>query len=280
MSKNRLKIFFFCIFFIGIVQISGARNMQEIGFDIGKNIRETARISTAAGFTVQNVDGLIMYDAEGLSSDILARYKRPGYEISISPIFSFSMYADERTKDGLAVQTAALQASTRAIKSHEVAQEFVKTLVMQFRKGRWTRYLDNLCPAVTGRSSILNEDGEVAQMGACALDPEYNLSLEEWKKLMMSTQNYKWIGDGVLAKLTVGYNDFGRGLNYSIDLDFEDFELKKRRDEIEKTRRMVEGDQKGWKSTEKYLKQIAATKARIAVLENNAVKRGDKLIPR
>lgn len=45
---------------------------------------------------------------------------------------------------------------------------------------------------------------------------------------MQSTQNYEWIGDGVLAKLTVGFNDFVRGLEYPVDFDFDDFLLKLR----------------------------------------------------
>ncbi|MGJ9419480.1 hypothetical protein ACHAC9_17225 [Massilia sp. CMS3.1] len=130
--------------------------------------------------------------------------------------------------NNIAIQSASLRASTRTIKSHFAAKEFVEELKLQFKKGRWQRYIDELCSALTGRSTFLNEIGKIEQLEACALDPDYKLSDKEWKFLMQSTQNYEWIGDGVLAKLTVGFNDFVRGLEYPVDFDFDDFLLKLR----------------------------------------------------
>jgi hypothetical protein len=219
-----------------------------------------------------------MYDANGLSPDVPVRYNRPGYEILFALTFSLTLYADKKINNNLSVHTAALQASTRTIKSHAAAQDFVKNIILQFQKGKWQRYMDALCPAVPGRSSILNEHGQVAQIGACALDPDYQLSEEEWVQLMPSTQSYKWIGDGVLAKLTITYNDFGRGIEYSIDLDFDDLDLKIKRDEESSLQELADGDTKGWKSTEKHLEYVAEMKARIKILEENAVMRGDRVI--
>lgn len=254
--------------------------MREVQFDIGKNIVAAAKMSGVAGYSIQNVDGLLMYDANGLSSDVPIRYARPGYEILFAPAFSLTMYADNKNNNNLSVHTVALQASTRAIKSHMAAQDFVKKIILQFQNGKWRRYVDDLCPAVTGRSSILNEDGKVEQIGACALDPDYQLSNEEWMHLMPSTQNYKWLGDGVLAKLTISYDDFGRGIEYSIDLDFDDLDLKTKRDDVNKLQELAEGDAKGWRSTEKHLGYIAEMKARIKILEKNSLARGDQVILR
>lgn len=61
--------------------------MPEIQFDIGKDIAETARASGVKRYSVQDVDGLLMYDANGLNKDGSARYVRPGHEISFSPVF-------------------------------------------------------------------------------------------------------------------------------------------------------------------------------------------------
>ena len=254
--------------------------MREVQIDIGKNIAATAKASGAASFSVQNIDGLMMYDANGLSLDVPVRYTRPGYEIVLAPTFSLTMYADKRINNNLSVHTAALQVSTRAIKTHLAAQEFVSKVILQFKKGKWQRYINGLCPAVTGRSSILDEKGQVAQIGACALDPDYQLSDQEWTQLMPSVQNYEWIGDGVLAKLTVSYNDFGRGLDYSIDLDFDDLDLKIKRDQDNLSQELTQGDAKGWKSTEKHLEYIAEMKSRVSILEKNALARGDMIIPR
>ena len=263
-----------------VLQMTRGSEMRAIEFGIGRDIKETANLSGVVSYSVQNIDGLLIYDANGLSSDAIARYQSVGYEISFSPLFSLTLYADKKSGGGPLVQTAALQASTRAITSHAAARAFVEGVIKQFQNGRWERYVENLCPAVTGRSSILDEAGRVAQTDACPLDLGYKLTDDEWKQLMQSTQSYQWIGDGVLAKFSVSYNDFGRGIDYSIDLDFDAFEQKKQRDEAENRRRLAEGDAKGWRSTEKHLRYIATAKERLVILEENAVKRGDKVVVR
>lgn len=263
----------------GLVRTLGVNKVNEVNFDIGKNIIEATKTSGAPSFSTQNIDGLLMYDAN-LSPQVPVRYDRPGYEIIVSPIFSLTLYADKKSNNNLSIQTASLQTSTRTIKSHAAAQEFVEQFKIQFRKGKWRRYIDDLCPAVTGRSTFINESGQFEQIEACALDPEYKLSDEEWKFLMQSQQNYKWVGDGVLAKLTVGYHDFGRGLEYAIDLDFDDLQLKIKRDEKNLLEELSEGDAKGWRSTEQHVNNINEIKARLKILEKNAVERGDRLISR
>jgi hypothetical protein len=279
MKRSVISLVFTGICIIGIIQTLGVGQMKEVQFDIGKNIVETAKASGALGYSTQNIDGLLMYDAS-LAPDVPVRYTRPGYEIIISPAFSLTLYADKKNNNNLGVQTASLQAATRTMKSHAAAREFVEKIKLQFKKGKWQRYLDDFCPAVTGRSTFLNESGEVRQIEACALDPDYKLSDEDWIVLMESTQNYEWIGDGVIARLTIRFNDFGRGLEYSIDLDFDDLLLKTKRDEKNLLEHLSKGDANGSRSTENHLKNMAEIKARIGILEKNAVGRGDAVISR
>jgi hypothetical protein len=257
-----------------------ANIMPEIKFDIGNNIHETAKRSGAPRFATRNVAGLISYDLIDLPPDIPARYVRPGFEITASPLFAFTLYADDEHKNGLAVQSAQLQFSSAAAKSHESAQAFVEDIIVQFERGKWKRYINELCPAVTGRSTFLNEDGEPARINGCPLDPKHRLSKEDWIRLMRLTQNYKWIGDGVLATLTVRFSDDVRGITYAMDLDFDDLAIKNRVAQANLDRKLAEGDKNGRNSTEKEKNNIAALKERIKTLEDNAKKRGDTVIPR
>ncbi|MFC4931955.1 hypothetical protein [Massilia sp. GCM10023247] len=268
------------VFAIAWVFTLKERDMQEITFDIGKNIQKTAQSSVSHQYSAQEVDGLLLYDIDGIPPDVLVRYARADFDIVVSPIFSLTLYADRRNNNDLAVQTAALQASTRKITSHAAAQEFVASIIDQFQKGKWRRHIDDMCPAVTGRSSILDENGRVAQIGACPLDPEYRLSNTEWEHLMSSVQNYQWIGGDVMAKLTIGYSDFGRGLKYSIDLEFDDYQLKRRRDNASLLQRLEEGDAMGWNSSKEEQENVIARKKEILTLERNAIQRGDKVLSR
>jgi hypothetical protein len=141
-------------------------------------------------------------------------------------------------------------------------------------------HVHELCPAVTGRSSFLNETGEVEQIEACPLDPQHRLSTEDWIRLMRMTQDYEWIGDGVLATLTVGYSEDTRGITYSVELEFNHFELKNRRDKANRASKLAAGDANGRNSAEKAMKRMQALKTRIKILEENARVRGDTVINR
>lgn len=258
----------------------GAKNMPQVKFDIGRNILETARQSGAPRYTTGNVAGVVSYELVNLPPDIPAFYQRQGYEITASPLFALTLYANEESNDGLAVQTAALQFSKDAAKSHEAAQTFVADLIAQFRKGKWKRHIDELCPAVTGRSAFLNTAGKPERTGFCPLDPQYTLTSEDWIVLMGKTQNYQWTGDGVLATLTIGYSDDIRGITYSIDLEFEDLETVNLREKRNLLRELAEGDAQGWNSTAIHSEEILERKALLKVLEENAQRRGDRIIPR
>lgn len=259
----------------------GAKDMFEVKFVVGENIVETAKKSGAPRWATRNIDGLISYDLVGMPVDVPLVYQRPGFEVNAIPIYSFMMYADAKINNNLAVKKASLLFNTDALSSHASAKTFVENLISQFQRGKWTRYLDDLCPAVTGRSSFLDQAGKLDRELTCALDPGYRLSSDEWI-LLLSTggQRYEWLGDGVYAKLNVGYSDDVRGITYSIRLAFEDFAARKRQDEENRLNDLAEGDASGWKSTENETKAIAARKLEIKVLEANALKRGDGVIPR
>lgn len=254
--------------------------MPEIKFNIGENIYETAKTSGAPKYSTGNVAGLISYEIDSLPPDIPARYQRQGYEITALPLFAFTMYADEESNDGLAVQTATLQFSKNAATSHLSAQTFVSDLISQFQKGKWTRHIRELCPSVSGRSAFLNEHGEPARIGTCPLDPAYRLSNEDWLRMMKLTQYYQWAGDGVLATLTIRYSDDVRGITYSIDLEFEDIAVKTRRENANRARDLAEGDAQGRNSTAKDRDAKLARRSLIKILEENARKRGDPVLPR
>lgn len=252
----------------------------QIRFDVGQNIFETAKKSGAPRYSTGNVAGLVTYELVDLPPDITAHYQRPGYEIRALPLFAFTLYADEAHNNGLAVQTATLQFSTDSTRTHKSAQLFVEALISQFSNGKWRRHISSYCPAVTGRSAFLNEAGEPEQIENCPLDPHHSLTAEDWARLMRTTQNYAWLGDGVLAILAIRYSDDIRGITYSIDLDFHDWPLKQRRDAANLARDLAEGDAQGWKSTETENKNMLAISARVRILEENAIKRGDSVLPR
>lgn len=263
-----------------VAQIFRGDDMPEIRIDIGGNIHETAKRSGAPRFTTRNIAGLVSYSLREVPLDIPALYDREGYEISAQPLYAITLYADEENANGLAVQTVALQFSHHAASSHVSAQAFVRALIAQFQKGKWKRYISEFCPAVTGRSAYLNESGEPAGVGNCPLDPEHNLSTEDWSRLMEMTANYQWIGDGVLATMSVRYSDDARGITYSIDIQFDDLALKRRREQTNLARKLLEGDAHGWNSTAKDREAKLARKTRVKILEENAQRRGDTIVPR
>jgi hypothetical protein len=266
---------------IFLIHSPGANVMFKVKFNIGENIIEAAKESGAPRWSTRNIQGIISYDLVGMPIDIPLVYQRPGYDVTAMPIYSFTMYADKESNNNLAVETANLLFDTDALKTHTSAKIFVENLIAQFQRGKWKRYVDNLCPAVTGRSSILNKAGEPDLELTCPLDPGYRLTSDEWKLMMsMGGQRYQWLGDGVLARLDVDYSDDIRGITYSIRLAFENFAVRKRRDEANRLRDLAEGDANGWKSTENEARGIAERKLEIKVLEDNARKRGDAVLPR
>ena len=254
--------------------------MPEIKFDMGHNIHETAKKSGAPKYSTRDIQGFVSYAIVNLAPEVSVKYIRQGYEFTAAPLFALTLYTDRDLDRNMGVQAASLQYNTRAISSHESAKIFVENLIAQFQKRQWRRYIQTSCPAVTGRSVFLNEAGTREQLGYCPLDPAYRLTSEEWIAMMFETQNYKWLGDGILASLTVSYSNGSAGPDYSIQLELDDFAIKTRRDATQQKEDLAEGDAAGWKSTENYEKDMLELKLRIKAWEEAARKRGDLVIPR
>ena len=257
--------------------------MQEIKFDLGKNIVDTAQASGVPSFSSDDVNGSISYSVNAIPSQIPARFTRAGFEVTWRPIFAMTMYTNRRRDPTLAVYKVDLQLAN-TIRSHEAAQAFVEQTIAQFAKGKWQRYVDPVWKTLlTGRSSILNEAGQIDQM-LMAIDPAYKIPSADWPKVAKPGAYWRWVGDGVLAELSV--NQLGGDgsaadpspLDYRLNLEFELLDVKLKRDAENQARDLKAGDAKGWNSTAKL---VAAKKERAALLkrlEANAIKRGDSVV--
>lgn len=254
--------------------------MTEIKFDIGRNIIETARDSGISGFTARDVAGLVSYKVNDLPLELTATFGRPGLEISLTSLFAFTMYADRDNKNDLAVENVTLQFAHSPFKSHAEGQAFAEQVISKMNAKKWARHINHHCPAVTGRSSVLGVDGELNITSRCGLDPHYKLATAEWIQLMDAGKEYQWKADGVLATLRISYTNDSRGITYSFFMEFDDFAIKTRRDNELQLQELAEGDKQGWKSTEAYKKTVEEIKEQLQILEANAVKRGDRTLPR
>ena len=253
--------------------------MQEIRFDLGKNIVDTARASGVPRFQTSNVNGSIDYSVNQISAELPARFTRPGYEVSVAPVFSFRLSADHRNGVSDVVEATTLQINT--FKSHDTAQAFVEQLLGQFAKGKWKRYIWESCPAVTGRSALLDATGKLDVGTVCSLDPSYKLKRDEWLAMMNRGKFYRWIGDGVIATLQVGFGDDPPvGVNYQMFLEFELADVQKKRNAQADADHIKEGEAKGWNTAAKAVAGEKETDAMNKLLEANAIKRGDQVVPR
>ena len=206
-------------------------------------------------------------------------YARPGYEITMQPAFSLVLNADRRRTPNDLTSRAHIQMSNNHVTNHLEGRLTVENLVGQFNRGKWNRYISSSCPAVTGRSSFLDASGGIADTG-CGIDPEYKIDPDEWIKLFKNSQNFQWIGEGVLASLSVGYSDDIRGIAYTLEITFEDYATVLAINSENEARRRKEGDAKGWNTTSKAQKNLKIQEQTIKTLEENAAKRGDTIMNR
>jgi len=281
--KYRTQLALFAIAVASILIVYGnlrASNMLEIKVDIGENIVETAKKSGVPKFSTRNIAGLVSYSVNSLPADIPVSYKRPGFEGSFAPLFALTMYADHDNKNNLAVTDLVLQFSTDLLTDHQSGQAFIERIIAQFGAKKWLRKISEFCPAVTGRSNFIEIDGTINSIEACPLDPAYKIAPAEWRTLAKSGLSYEWIGDGVIASLLVDASEDSRGITYKISLEYMDQEIKSRHDEKNHAEKLAEGDKKGWNSTSEYNAGIIELKEEIKLLEANAIKRGDSLVPR
>jgi hypothetical protein len=255
-----------------------AEKMKEINVDIGKNIAIIASNNGAFRFGVESHWGLKIYELVDIPIDFNVSFVRPGYEINTKPIFSLTMYADSESRNNEAVEKLVFQFSRHAAKSHDEARLLIGGLLEQFSQGKWHRYIRKTCPAVSGKSAYLNINQQIDS--SCPLDPAYQIPIEDWIELAAQTQHYAWIGSGVLAELSVHFDDDARGITYSINLEFTDFATYTRRATEEHIRRLAKGDKNGWRSTELYERELATTMSELEKLEAAALSRGDSLVTR
>jgi hypothetical protein len=254
-----------------------ADHMTAVKVDIGRNIKQTAKRSGAPRYGKESHWGLEIYELVDLKPEVTVIFNRPGYEINATPLFSLTMYADSESNNDMAVEKIDLQYRYKA-GSHDDARAFISEILAQFKRRKWRRLIHDTCPAVSGRSAYLDETGKIG--GSCSLHPDYQPPMDDWLILMRTGRDYIWLGDNVEARLTVNFDADASGLTYNISLEFNDFAIQDRRIAAEQARELAEGDEKGWKSTENYKKNMAANKIKVKLLEENAVRRGDRLISR
>ena len=264
-------------------ELKGSK-MQEIKFDLGKNIVETAKASGVPKFNVDSTAGLVQYEVHDIPAGITAKYIRSGYEVVLGAVHAFSISSDKEISASLPVQSARLGFSSKAFKTHESAKAFVDQVISQFQKGSWQRYADPESRVLlTGRSSLLNEKGDLEFRYSTPIDPGYKISPKDWIAIVAEGIQYEWAGDGVLAVLDIKFNDYREtnpemGLYYSIGLEFTDLanHIKKLDERIAQDNK--EGDAKGWNSTAKYEASKKSRQALNKILEANALKRGDSIV--
>lgn len=198
---------------------------------------------------------------------------------NLIPVFPLVLNADRRRTPDDIVSRAHVRLANKSIRNHEEGQQIVEDIIKQFKRGKWERHISSSCPAVTGRSSFLDSSGELNTAG-CALDPEFKIDPRDWVKLIKSGQKYEWVGDGVFATLSVGFDDDTRGITYNLVVIFEDHVTKIKIDLENEQRRRAEGDEKGWNTTAKAEERAMQRAEIVKRLEEIAVKRGDARITR
>ena len=89
---------------------------------------------------------------------------------------------------------------------------------------------------------------------------------------------WRWVGDGVLAALSVKGDVGTGGLAYDVRLSFDLLDVTLKRDAENLAEKLKEGDAKGWNSAAEYeadKKKRAALNKRLI---ENAIRRGDTAV--
>lgn len=271
-------------FAITLTFIAGCRkindlNMPYIKIKLGENIEQVARNSGAPSFQVRKLAGNHRYEISELAPEVVIHYTPPGYEIKISPAFSLSLYADEQNHNNLSVDEASITPHYDA-KSNIAVRAVVDNIVAQFNTGKWTRFIPDNCPAITGRSAILNQEGNVGNQSSCPLDPRYKITELEWDTLLESAQQYQWLGDGVRAELHIHRTGTTADPLYFISLEFKDAAITALQEQKNLAAELQEGDAAGWGSTARYHAELEEIRKKVKILEENALKRGDNVLSR
>lgn len=276
-SRNAISFYATLLLILCACKKPDVNRAPEIIFDLNGGIEQTARGSGAPEFQITKVAGAHLYNVAGLAPNVVAHYTRPGFEVKISPIFALTLYADEGIS--LAVEQVYIQVANN-FASDKAASSLIGEIVAQFKRGKWRRFIPKYCPAVSGRSVILDAHGEVNSALECPLDPEYNMTEQEWRIVLQANPSFEWIGDGIHAVLNIASLGSPSKPDYMIRLTFSDAAIKERRERERLASELKKGDAAGWHSTERYKAEQKQTESKISTLEENAIRRGDKLAPR
>jgi len=192
------------------------------------------------------------------------------------------MYADEERRR----QVDQVGFITNPIKSHEAARAFAEQLIAQFQKGKWKRHIPESCPAVTGRSALLDEAGQWS--GRCPADPDYKLSSQEWLELVHAPATFpewEWLGDGIYARLRMwvsAYPEYPGDTrpSYRFSLDFQIDAIRRESLAKQVARDIAQGEANGWPVAARIAAGKIETQKQIKLLEENAAKRGDRVVER
>ncbi|WP_426400261.1 hypothetical protein ACN9M1_19820 [Ralstonia sp. R-29] len=256
----------------------GTQKTVEIKFDLGRNIVDTARASGVPTFTTDNIDGYISYSVSQVPDAVIAHYTREGFEIRWQPIFSLAMRADEKRFPDRRVQSVSLLLSDKVIKTHADAQALIEQTIAQFQRGKWQRYYDPEWEVLlTGRSSLLDENGQFRRLPR-TIDPAYKIPAADWAAVVKQGPIWRWVGDGVLAALSVKGDVGSGGLTYDVCLGFDLLDVALKRDAENLAEKLKEGDAKGWNSTAEYEADKVKRAALNKRLIENAIKRGDTAV--
>lgn len=262
------------------LRISGDNSMHEIKFSLDRNIVEVAKDSGVPRYQTRDIDGYVSYSANDFAPKIYGTLLMPRGSIRVGPIFSIAMYADKHNDPRLLAESIVLHLDADELVSHDTARKFVQGIVSAFGNSGWDRYLDPSCPAVTGRSTFLDLDGDITQINRCSLDPAYTLLVEDWVSLMQYEQSYQWKVADTLASLRIKYTMDQPTPVYTVWVEYETLSIKLRREVERQKKFLADGDKKGWKSSEKYKTGLREQIIEIKNLEANSIKRGDRLINR
>lgn len=275
--KRFLLLGILCAVLVGALVWGNAKGqkMSQVKFELGKNIVETAKNSGVPRFATRDVNGFISYSVSDAPREVEFQYAKPGYEVSWQPVFAFTLYASRKRGEALLAETAVLHLNIDAMDDAQ-AQAFVEATIAQFQKGKWQRYCNPKEETLlTGRSSLLDDKGEIGGT-LMAIDPNHKIAKEDWPIVIRNGPVWRWVGDGVLAELTVN-NSPGQDEKpaYRMTLEFELLNVKLKRNSDNLAQELKEGDAKGWGSTARHESEVKARLEQLRRMEVNAIKRGD-----
>lgn len=286
----RKRILFVVIIITALGGLIGWKTMSQSQKTIEFLVGETPELSAKRAkisLTGQNSGGYMDFGYTGLPAGISGKYVGKEYEVEVGPLFAITFYADKNRPPHTVAHRVSLTLETDHLintqaNAHSAAQAYVQSVIEQFKKGKWQRYIPEDCPRLTGRSSLISSKEIKALVSDpllsvgfdCSLDPDWKMSAEDWIFIMRSGNVYMWHGDGRTAKLSVSYTAYADETKptYSIDLEFE---LEDARRYYDAKNRPEHIKDRGGPAV--VAKDEAEHKRIQKILEENAVKRGDPL---